>query len=234
MFVALNNPRYFTTIRRGGNMSRYQWNPDAGASGRYRDTVTGRFVPGAVVRRELDTYLRNSDDAARSLSHSLRGGEISLADWELAMRREVKRTHLNAIALERGGYANMTQSDYGRAGQIIRVQYGYLHQFAEDIGSGKQRMDGTIDRRAKLYTQAGRESFYASKHANAADGVTMVRSIRHASDSCEDCIDFDGVWYDIGDPAYKLPGDRQCNKNCLCSEELGRADGDGVETVEAV
>ncbi len=215
-------------------MSRYQWNPNAGASGRYRDTATGRFVPSATVRRELDTYLRNSDDAARSLSQSLRGGELSLADWELAMRREVKRTHLNAIALERGGYANMTQADYGRAGQIIRMQYGYLHQFAEDIASGKQRLDGTIDRRARLYTQAGRETFYKSKHAARADDVTKVRSIRHASDSCDECIEFDGVWFDIGDPAYKLPGDRQCNKNCLCSEELGRGDGSEVETVEAV
>ena len=214
-------------------MSRYTWTPDAGASGRYRDTETGRFIKSATVRRELDTYLDNSDTAARSLAQALRNREISLADWELGMRRHIKNVHLNAIATERGGYANMRPQDYGRAGQIIREQYGYLKNFGNDIASGKQRLDGTLDRRATLYTQAGRESFYRSKHANLSPGVDMVRSIKHARDSCRDCEYLNGKWFRVGDPAYSLPGRRQCNKNCRCSEELGRMTADGaIEEME--
>jgi hypothetical protein len=166
---------------------------------------------------------------------ALRGRSISLADWELAMRRHIKNVHLNAIALERGGWANMRPEDYGRAGQIIREEYGYLKGFAADIAAGRQRMDGTLPRRAQLYTQAARETFYKSKHANRAVGIDMVRSIRHARDSCSECVSLDGKWFRIGDPAYKLPGQRICLSNCRCSEELGRMTAEGsIEGVEAI
>ena len=202
-------------------MSRYQWNPSAGVSGRYRDTRTGRYVAGRVVRAELDTYLAASDDVAKALAGQLRDRAISLADWELAMRAEIKRTHLNAIALQRGGWANMRPADYGRAGQIIREQYGYLRNFANDIASGKQRLDGTLGRRMQLYIDAGRNSFYQSLHANRKPEVTHVMSRRTARDSCRDCIELDGRWFRIGDPRYMLPGQRQCVANCQCHETLG-------------
>ena len=207
----------------------YRWEPTAGVSGRYRDE-RGRFVASSTVRRELDRYLDNSDPA-KALAEALRGRQVSLADWEVGMRRVVKNTHLNAIALERGGWANMTPADYGRAGQIVREQYGYLRGFANDIASGKQRLDGTLGTRAKLYTQAGRESFYRSKQANLQPGIDMVRSIKHARDSCRDCEYLNGKWFKVGDPAYSLPGRRQCNKNCRCTEEYGRQTADGVEVV---
>ncbi len=211
----------------------FRWEPDTGASGRYRDERSGRFVSGATVRRELDRYL-DANDPARSLAGALRRREINVADWEIGMRRHIKNTHLNAIALERGGWANMRPSDYGRAGQIIREQYGYLKRFAGQIADGTQKLDGRLDVRAGLYTQAGRESFYKSKHANLREGVDMVRSIRHARDSCRECIDLEGKWFRVGDPAYKLPGDRICSKNCHCSEAYGRMTADGgVEEIES-
>ena len=133
----------------------YRWEPSAGVSGRYRDATTGRYVAGSQVRRELDRYL-DAADPAKALAEALRGRAVSVADWEIAMRRVVKNTHLNAIALERGGYANMTPADYGRVGQIVREQYGYLKGFAADIASGKQKLDGTLARRASLYSQSAR------------------------------------------------------------------------------
>ena len=208
----------------------YRWEPNAGVSGRYRDE-RGRFVASSTVRRELDRYL-DTADPAKALAEALRGRQVSLADWEVGMRRVVKNTHLNAIALERGGWANLTPSDFGRVGQIVREQYGYLKGFAADIASGKQRLDGTLGVRAKLYTQAGRESFYRSKQANLAPGIDMVRSIKHARDSCRECEYLNGKWFRVGDPEYKLPGQRICTKNCRCSEEYGRMTADGVEAAE--
>jgi hypothetical protein len=69
----------------------YRWEPNAGVSGRYRDTSTGplRSVASSTVRRELDRYLDNSDPA-KALAEALRGRQVSLADWEVAMRRHVK------------------------------------------------------------------------------------------------------------------------------------------------
>lgn len=215
-------------------MSRYRWEPDAGVSGRYRDTRTGRFVPAATVRRELDVYIDASDDAARALTKALRNRELSLADWELAMRREIKRTHLNAIALERGGWSNLRPADFGRAGQIIREQYGYLRRFAQQIADGTQKLDGTLARRAELYTAAGRNSWYRSKAANMTGKVTHQMSVRSARDSCWQCRELDRKVFRIDDASFPLPGRRVCNHNCRCHLAyltLG-GDGESYETVE--
>jgi hypothetical protein len=212
----------------------YRWEPNAGVSGRYRDE-RGRFVASSTVRRELDRYL-DTADPAKALAEALRGRQVSVADWEVAMRRHVKNTHLNAIALERGGWANMTPADYGRAGQIIREQYGYLRGFAADIASGKQRLDGTLGVRAKLYSQAGRNSYYRSKAANMSDKVTHQMSVRSARDSCRQCLDLDRKVFRIDDASFPLPGRRVCNHNCQCHLAylaLGD-DRENYETVETV
>jgi hypothetical protein len=204
----------------------YRWEPNAGVSGRYRDE-RGRFVASSTVRRELDRYL-DTDDPAKALAEALRGRAVNLADWEIGMRRVVKNTHLNAIALERGGYANLTHSDYGRAGQIIREQYGYLKGFAADIASGKQKLDGTLAARARLYSQAGRNSYYRSKAANMSDRVTHQRSIRGKRDSCWQCIELNGKVFRIDDLSFPLPGRRVCNHNCGCHVEYLRLGDDGA------
>jgi len=209
----------------------YRWEPTAGVSGRYRDE-RGRFVASSTVRRELDRYL-DTADPAKALAEALRGRQVSLADWEVGMRRVVKNTHLNAIALERGGWANLTPSDYGRAGQIIREQYGYLRGFANDIASGKQRLDGTLGVRAHLYSQAGRNSYYRSKAENISDRVTHQRSIRGKRDSCWQCVELDRKVFRIDDSSFPLPGRRVCNHNCGCHVEYLRMGDDGAyEAVE--
>ena len=215
-------------------MSRYTWNPDAGASGRYRDTATGRFVAGATVRRELDTYLDNSDTAARSLAQALRNREISLADAELLLRRQIKNGHVNAAVMARGGYANMTPSDWGLVGQRVRYNYGKARDMFVQVANGEQRLDGTLERRFQLYAEAPRNTFYRAKRAAfGASGTTHVRSIRHARDSCLECVSLDRKVFAIGDPAYKMPGQRICLTRCKCSEEYLRLDGEDYLVLEA-
>lgn len=206
-------------------MSRYKWEPGTNERvGRYRDTATGRFVSQAVVREELDRTLdRASSEIAGALAEALRNRQISVADWEVRMMQHIKDVHLNAIALERGGWANMTAQDYGRAGGVIARQYKYLHNFAGEIVSGKQKLDGSLVVRAKMYTQAGRTTYHRSRQASVADTeITHVRSTLNPADHCDECVELDGRWFRIGDPRYKLPGQRICRTNCHCDEELGR------------
>jgi len=192
------------------------------------DTRTGRFVPAATVRRELDTYIDASDDAARALARMLRDREISLADAEILFRREIKRVHLNSVAMARGGWANLTPADYGLAGQRIRYNYGKARDMFAQIAAGKQRLDGTLDQRMSLYVSAGRNTFYRSKHAQfKADGPTHVRSIRHARDSCLECVSLDRKVFAVNDPSYKMPGQRICLTRCRCSEEYLRLGNEG-------
>ena len=215
-------------------MGKFIWEPDAAPGGRYRDKSTGRFVKPEVVRGELDSILENSNkDTTQVLAEQLRNRELSVQDWQLEMRAHIKEVHINSIALERGGFQNMTPADYGRAGQIIREQYGYLDKFAKEIQTGEQKLDGTLQARAKLYTEAGRETFYKSKQANITQGdeaATHVASHLNPADHCDECVALDGKIFRIGDKAYKLPGQRICRKNCKCSEVYYRfVDGEYVE-----
>ena len=212
-------------------MARYRWESGAAISGRYRDTRTGRFVAPAVVRAELDRYLASATDPVGTLSEQLRAGQINVADWHTAMRREIKNTHLNAVASAVGGFDNMTPADYGRAGQIIRSQYDYLRNFADEIISGKQRLDGTLDRRAKMYIDAGRETYYKVKHMKVAEAEqatgqrAVIGSVLNPADHCEECVALNGRWFFLSDYTavsgggrYVEIGSRICHKNCKCSE----------------
>ena len=211
----------------------YRWEPDVAPAGRYRNTRSGEFVSARGVRAALDVTLRSAADPVVALADQLRNGQVSIATWELAMRDQIKAANISAIQLERGGRANMTPADYGRAGQIIRGQYGYLNNFAGDIQSGKQRLDGTLQRRMKMYTDNARGSFYASADANMLGNPTHERSIIYPGDSCPGCISENRKrWQILG---QMIPiGQRDCFKNCRCTKEWGRMSDGTIVTIGAM
>lgn len=219
-------------------MPEYTWTAiqtQRGEQHRYRDAKTGRYVSAAAVRGELDRFVDKAGrESARALTEQLRDGKIALPEWQTAMARAVKNVNYAAVAAASGGVENMTAVERGRAGGIIRGQYAYLRQFAADIESGKQPLDGRAVRRAEMYMQAGRDAFHTQKRAGAADAMPgqrlMVRSHRHRGDSCRSCIELHGRWFAMDDPAYIPVGRRECNVSCRCDEELGTMDIDGTIT----
>ena len=214
-------------------MPKYRWEPDAGFTGRYRDKSTGRYVKPTVVRDSLDTYLAKSTTGVTDvLTSQLRAGVINTDDFHRSMKAHVKTVHNNAVMLERGGRKAMTQADWGRSGGYIARQNKYLDGMVSDIKSGKQKLDGTLTRRASMYTEAARESFYKSRMSRAGDvGATHVASRLSPADHCEECVKFDGVFYEIGDKKYKHPGQRICLTSCKCYEIYATLTPDGFEVM---
>lgn len=198
---------------------RFSWYPGQGATGRYRDNVTGRFVSQLRVRADMDSYIDNSKRGIDALANQLRNREISLAEWQTSMRQEIKAMHLNGSMAAHGGRAQMTQADWGRAGQQIRQQYQYLDSFAADIASGKVKLDGRINVRAGMYAESARGTNEQENRRMAATaGLTQERRILHAAESCVDCLDYASRgWQPIG----TLPriGDSRCRSNCRCTFE---------------
>jgi hypothetical protein len=215
--------------------TRFTFDPRLGSTGRYRD-ARGRIISAPQARDILDRTLDNAADPVRELAAQLREGNIALEDWRLAMQQQIKNAHIVAAVMQRGGWDNMTQSDWGRVGQIIRTQYDYLEGFARDIMDGTQRLDGTLYRRALSYINAGRDTYNTFGRLIAMDsGYSVVGSALNPADHCAECVEYDGHWYDIttfaslngGPERYKPPGNRECLKNCRCSEQYGRRDDDG-------
>jgi len=147
---------------------RYGWQPNAGATGRYRDRATGRFVSELNVRADLDKYIEAKNANLDALANRLRNREISLADWQLQMRNEIRTMHSNAAMVAKGGRAQMTQADWGRVGQRLRFQYGKLDDWAAQIAKGEAPLNGRLNQRAKLYGQASRGTYEQQRRAMAA------------------------------------------------------------------
>lgn len=187
-------------------------------AGRYV-AANGRFVNRAAVRAELDRTLDNASKALKAITQQYRDGAINVLEWREAMAAQIKTVHLAAAAAAKGGWAEMSQADYGRVGQQLRKQYEYLDRFAWQVASGEQKPDGTMLRRAAMYGQAGRQTFHETeRREQATRGFDEERRVRHAKDSCDDCIEYAALGWQ---PTGTLPpiGESQCRTYCLCTFE---------------
>lgn len=192
----------------------YTWSD---ASHRYRDLSTGRFVGPDAVRGALDHVIESSKSEMRAVSGRLRSGEIALADWQRGMAQEMKLIHTASAAAARGGWAEMSQSDWGAVGQQTRAQYEFLRNFAGDVATGKQPLDGRFLRRAEMYGEAARATYAETeRRMMRREGEDEERRILGAADHCPDCLAAAALkWQPIG----TLPriGESQCRTRCRCS-----------------
>lgn len=190
----------------------YGWNPDAG---RYFNLKTGKFVSFIDVRNALELNISVSQANMHTLTEKLIARTISLDQWQLGMMQEIKLAHVSAAAAARGGWAQMTPADWGAVGQQIRVQYDYLRNFAAEIASGKQLLNGSALVRADLYGQAARGTFEEMRRRMAElDDMEEEIRILGEADHCADCLSSAGHWEPLG----TLPriGDSQCITHCHC------------------
>lgn len=188
---------------------------DAG-SGRYRASSTGRYVSAQQVHQWQLTTTQHAGQYARQITQSLRDGGLSLADWQTQMMQLVKDTHLSSAIAANGGTAQMTFSDYGRTGQIIRTEYDYLRSLANGIGDGSIPLDGRVLQRAEQYARAGRQTYaqFDSLKMQAL-GHDEERNVIAEGDNCDGCLEADAAgWVPIG--TLPLPGERTCMQNCRC------------------
>ena len=205
-------PTIPTTVKAIPILPEFRWNPRAG---RYI-TSDGRFISAERMRGELDRFITVTTNQMGDLSRDLIDGLISLADWQEEMMVLIKDVNLAGGALHAGGWHNMTPSDFGRVGQKVRGEYRFLTNFATEIVSGDQPLNGRLITRAKLYGEQGRVTYYDFARAAAIkDGFDQVKSVRNVEESCVDCVGEELKGYQkIGD---MIPiGDRVCLSHCKC------------------
>lgn len=200
---------------------RYGWNARAG---RYIDR-RGRFVSRQRVRLALDGALDAAEREVLQLADQLRNRQISLRAWELAMREQVKNISLYSATAAKGGWAQMSQADYGRVGQHVREQYEYLRRFGRQIASGEQPLDGRFANRMRMYAREGRALFHRTEEAEARiRGMVEKRNIRYPGDSCDGCLAAERAgWIAIDSDEVPEIGSRTCRSNCRCRWEFRSA-----------
>jgi hypothetical protein len=192
--------------------SSYTWSE---AVRRYRNTQ-GRFVPSGQVLKALEKDLNGLNLVTDKLTGDYRAGRISLDAFRAELMEIVKHVHLGSATLAKGGRAQMQPADYGRVGQIVREQYGFLDAWVKDIVSGEAPLDGRLTARARQYVTAARPTYVAVRQADVREtGFDQEKSVLSPAEHCGDCISQDAIgWQPIG---QMIPiGDRQCRSNDKC------------------
>lgn len=117
----------------------------------------------------IDAFKRD----ARALSLRLTSGEIGLPAWQTEARTLIKRAYVTQAAIGKGGWSNVTRSDWGRVGAMLSSrtggQYRYLDQFARDIANaeavGDPMSQARIAARLEMYGDSSRQSLAAADAA---------------------------------------------------------------------
>lgn len=191
---------------------------------RYYDLETGRFVSNSEIRAGLEAMIDASAINTNALTQSLIDGRISLADWQMGMMEEIRISHAASAALANGGWAQMTPSDWGYEGSLVKEQYKYLANFAEEIANGTQALDGRALVRSDMYADAVNGTYWEiDKRSMTDEGYDEGRRVLEAGvDHCDDCEEYanDG-WMPIED----IPeiGNSQCLTRCRCEIEYRKS-----------
>lgn len=199
----------------------YRWNP---RTRRYIG-ANGRMVPKAAVDAAMDAAVDVGRAEMAGYADALIAGDMSLPAYQVAMEASIKRMHLAAVATTRGGWANLTPSERGKAARAIREQYQYLNKSCLAFANGDREVNGRVRATSQMYASSARAAYGeldydAAKDAAEAQVEThQERWIRHASDSCSGCIDQASKgWVGLGE----LPpiGSQQCLSQCRCSKSI--------------
>lgn len=217
---------------------RYAFDRRLGAKGAFRDLTTGRVVPWEQVRQALDHVIRGAEESLLRQAQRLREGQIPLDVFQRQMERDVKALNLAAYCVERGGWQQMTQADFGRVGRILfnpngRAedgtwgQYQYLNRLIGQIERGEQRLDGTLDNRLRLYVRNARKVYHRAERLTMGRlGFTEERFRLNPADHCTDadgplggCVErAEAGWQPVG--TYGGIGEMNCRQNDRCTAEF--------------
>lgn len=193
----------------------------------YFDKRKGSNIQPVAIRSILDRGIINGRAEIDALGRQLIEGAIKPAKWHLEMARIVEQANLSGGAAARGGWGQLTGADMSFLQGKIDDQYAFLDGFLNDINSGKQKLNGDLLRRGRMYGDASRGTYESMRGRVHQQGgyIEEARQLGKA-DHCPDCTDWDVDtlgWVPIGTapPLFSSI----CRTNCHCNFIFRDAEG---------
>lgn len=149
--------------------------------------ANGRRMSQATLTSVRDAYLSSMADLIESYVNNLASGTWTISTFETEMRNRLKNAYVAEYTLGKGGFEQMTPSDYGRVGAQLKKQYKYLRTYLEDVAAGRESV-GNARQRANNFLGSARQAFGRGRA---------------------------GAW-DITLPYYPGDGGTECGGNCKC------------------
>ena len=183
---------------------------------RYREKRSGRFVRRDAIRRGVDRSIGRSTDRVTALAEQLRTRSITLGEWEVQMRAELRALHTAAALSAKGGRQHMSPAAWGALGRELRTEYEYLRNFADEVSSGAQPLDGRFRARARLYASAawGTHAETGRREMERL-GFDLEENVLTAGESCAGCI-AETARGKVPIGTLKKIGSRTCRANDRC------------------
>jgi hypothetical protein len=196
------------------------------SKGEYIYNANGRTVPDRNIQKRLDGIVDDFQQNTERLANRLDRGNLTIAQWQDRMRREIKDVHRTQYIVGRGGVESMTPRDWGRLGADLRhLHYNKLDKFALEIAEGNLT-PAQINARSKLYMNASNKQYWRGKtEAKTAAGFVSKQRFLNPAEHCEDCEDFEAMGrVPINDDSLPPPGeDSVCRSNCKCTMRFYKA-----------
>lgn len=148
----------------------------------YRNLTTGQYIGQKGMIALRDSYTDKMMDIVGGYAGDLVSQKVTEQEWMLAMRQTIKSTFADQYVLGRGGRKMMTQRDWGRVGQMVKVQYQYLQKFYHDVMT-KDLTEAQIAVRAALYIESSTQAFEKGK-SESFGGLVLPE---YPGDGSQDC-----------------------------------------------
>lgn len=103
----------------------------------YVDIRTGKMISRNIITDALKNYLDYRSTVLESVAEKYVAGFLSKEEFFVIFSREVANGHKAAAALAKGGWHNMSQSDWGVVGHYLRDDYRNIVNFIDDIENGR-------------------------------------------------------------------------------------------------
>lgn len=187
---------------------------------RYRSPETGQFVGITEMNALRPVYVNQQKDILAGLTTVYEAGSIDIFTFRKEVRDTIRETYIDLYVMGAGGRNNMTPSDWGKVGAMIKEQYKYLNPFMDQIARG-ELSNAQITARLKMYINSANEALWRAYTrdlpmdlpAYPGDGSTKclvncqcewdIQPAQNgydcfwllgAAEHCEDCMDRSARW----------------------------------------
>ena len=202
------------TVDRGD----WEWNQN---THRYRNTATNRIITENTLIGVRDDLIEVWRYRVQDLADDLVTGKLTIQEWTLSMRREVSNIFSSQYLLAKGGRNAMFQADLDAIGEMLRTQYTFLQNFAEDVRAG-ELSQAQIAARSELYLdsstqshergKAGRHGLVLPQYPGDGNQICLSRCrcrwdidekddefictwlLNHAKKHCDTCLSNAATW----------------------------------------
>jgi len=166
----------------------------------------------------LSTYLSNElSNYFKKLFRDYKNGKINFLDFQRNIAKAAQINWVAALRIGAGGINNITSSDYGLIGSMLRLEYSWLRRLMQQFENGDVSELQFLNRLNK-YALAPRRAYYAGvTSAKRRAGFTLEqRLLLEGLKHCNECIEY-AEKGKVAIGTLPEPGRScSCNSSCAC------------------